>query len=115
MRVDLKPKSLEPFLILAGWKESALSEAEKGAEEAINIAGWLCWKKEGGKNPALQALCAQAIDNGSAKSIITAQEIAIDYPQLVARITPLGLEWSVDIKNRWCLIFHSEPPVPRYW
>ena len=111
----IESKSQKPFLRVVDWRQQAIIEAEKGAEDAINIAGWLCWKKKNEKNRHLDALYEQAIGNASVSTINMAQKIARDFPNLAARITSQGIEWSTEITDRWRLIFRSEPPVPYYW
>lgn len=107
----------EPVLVmllgLAGWKRQSPREAEKTAEDAINLTGWLRWRKEGKQDPELEALYKEAMHRSLTSTIERAQDIFKNYPFLAPHVGYSRIEWPRITKDSWRHIFHSEPPEPK--
>jgi hypothetical protein len=117
-RAGLRPDIVESVLYAlapkTGWEEPQ-ENAKKEAEDAINLAGWLCWKQKSEQNSRLEALAAEAINNASPGSKRRAQDILKMYPDLVPVVDRTELRWPEETKRNWRQIFGCEPPSPQYW
>jgi len=127
---------------LTGWKEQAQEQAQKEAEDAINLAGWRLWEKKGEQDPMLKAECDKAKNQASADVYRRAEAIVQNYPDLVPilyQIEPISnakskrptgkgvvttfpqinltiLQWPEKTKAKWQQIFKCKPPPPtEYW
>ena len=113
------PKIVRPLLYelasLTGWKEQSEEEAEREAEDAINLASWLCLKEKGEQNPKLEELSKRAINNASVDTLRRAKDILKNYPDLVPKVNLNGLEWPEETKIKWRQIFGSKPPAYHHW
>ena len=111
------PAIVEPILYAlandTGWKPQ--ENPEKEAEEAINLAGWLCWKQKSEQNKRLEALSDEAINNASAGSRRRAEVILRSYPDLVPVVDRAELRWPEETQRVWRQIFDSRPPSPQNW
>jgi DNA-binding MarR family transcriptional regulator len=106
-----------------GWKEQEKDEAEKEAENAINLAGWLKWLKKGEQNSELAKMAEDSLQTASGHIIEMAKRILENFPQIVPEAEPSssgphhfvegGLEWKDETLKAWRRVFKSEPPVPR--
>ncbi len=105
---------LEMLLGFAGWKRQSPLEAEKTAENAINLAGWLRWKKEGKQDPELEALYKEAMQGALTSTIERAQDIYKNCSFLAPHVGYSRIEWPRITKDCWRQIFHSEPPEPKH-
>jgi hypothetical protein len=110
------PATVEPILyVLAnemGWTPQ--ENPEKEAEQAINLAGWLCWKQRNEQNLQLQALTDGAIGSASKETLRRAQRILENYPDLVPSVSLREIVWSQKTKSMWNDVFGSEAPS-RFW
>jgi hypothetical protein len=117
-RAGMSPETVESILYAlapkTGWEEPQ-ENAEKGAEDAINLAGWLCWKQKGEQNSQLEELSAEAINNASKDIERRAQDILRMYPDLVPVVDRTELQWPEETKRKWRQIFGKQPPSPQYW
>jgi hypothetical protein len=98
-------------LSLAGWKEQSPEEARWVAKQAIELAGWLQFRKCGDLNPALVALAREAVDSASLKAIGRAQVILKNCPDLVPKVNGTKLKWPDETRMEWIRIFGGEPPA----
>ena len=108
---------MEPILYAlaneSGWKPQENPEKEAG--EAINLAGWLCWKQKNEQNSSLEELFAEAANNASSGSRRRAENILKFYPDLVPAVNGNMLEWPEETNRKWQQIFGSRPPPPQNW
>jgi len=128
-KVGKTPETVRPILYeLApkiGWREQESQEAEREAEEAINLAGWMSWMAKGEQNAELYAMAQEAIRKAPSNIIERAKKIVENLPQLApeaksasysgdsrSRIwTSAGLEaWPEETKRAWKEVFLKEPP-----
>jgi hypothetical protein len=105
---------LEMLLCFAGWKRQSPREAEKTAEDAINLTGWLRWRKEGKQNPELEPLYQKAIQGPLTGTIERAQAIFKNCSFLAPSVGYSHIEWPRITKDCWRQVFHSEPPEPKH-
>jgi hypothetical protein len=105
---------LEMLLGFAGWKRQSPRKAEKTAEKAINLAGWLRWRKEGKQDPELETLYQKAIQGSLTGTIERAQAIFKNCSFLATSVGYSRIEWPRITKDCWRQVFHSEPPEPKH-
>ena len=105
---------LEMLLGFASWKRQSPREAEKMAENAINLAGWLRWRKEGKQDPELETLYQKAIQGSLTGTIERAQAIFKNCSFLAPSVEYSRIEWPRITKDCWRQVFHSEPPEPKH-
>lgn len=105
---------LEMLLGFASWKRQSPREAEKTAEKAINLAGWLRWRKEGKQDPELETLYQKAIQGSLTGTIERAQAIFKNCSFLAPSVEYSRIEWPRITKDCWRQVFHSEPPEPKH-
>jgi hypothetical protein len=105
---------LEMLLGFAGWKRQSPRKAEKTAEKAINLAGWLRWRKEGKQDPELETLYQKAIQGSLTGTIERAQAIFKNCSFLAPSVGYSRIEWPRITKDCWRQVFHSEPPEPKH-
>ncbi|MEM4481077.1 MAG: hypothetical protein QXG58_07595 [Candidatus Bathyarchaeia archaeon] len=130
MKVGKTPETVRPILYeLApkiGWREQSCEEAEKEAEEAINLASWLSWLKKGEENHELAKMAQEAMQAASPQVIKRAEKILQTFPELVPEAKPdssrvddrssfwasAGLDaWPQQTIIVWKKVFHKEPPA----
>jgi len=107
----LDSRILRIGLTLASWKEQSQQEAKWVAKQAIDLAGWLRFRKCGDLNPTLVALAKEAVDSASLKAIGRAQVILKNCPDLVPKVDGATLRWPDEAKMEWIRIFGGEPPA----
>jgi hypothetical protein len=105
---------LEMLLGFAGWKRQSPPEAEKTAGKAINLAGWLRWRKEGKQDPELETLYQKAIQGSLTGTIERAQAIFKNCSFLAPIVGYSRIEWPRITKDCWRQVFQSEPPEPKH-
>jgi len=105
---------LEMLLGFASWKRQSPREAEKTAENAVNLAGWLRWRKEGKQDPELETLYQKAIQGSLTGTIERAQAIFKNCSFLAPSVGYSRIEWPRITKDCWRQVFHSEPPEPKH-
>jgi hypothetical protein len=114
MRPDIVESILYELAPQTGWAEPQ-ENAEKEAEHAVNLAGWLLWKQKSENNSRLEELSAEAINNASPDTGRRAKNILKMYPDLVPVVDGTELRWPEETKRNWQQIFGCEPPPPQYW
>jgi len=107
----LNAQRLRDYLVLTFWKDDS-DEAERTAEQAIDLAAWLRFRQSGQLDPRLIALSKKAIDSASMDVLVRARLILKTYPELVPTINSGKLEWPDETKKKWIQVFGSEPPAP---
>jgi|YelNatPaOPRAMG01_1025707.scaffolds.fasta_scaffold03873_17 hypothetical protein len=129
VKIGKTPETVRPILYeLApkiGWREQESQEAEREAEEAINLAGWMSWLAKGEQNSELDAMAREAMQTAPSHIIERAKKILENFPQLVPEAKPsshsgdsrsgiwtsAGLEaWPEETKRAWRKAFLKEPP-----
>jgi hypothetical protein len=129
-KIGKTPETVRPILYeLApkiGWREQENQEAEKEAEEAINLAGWMSWLAKEEQNAELNAIAREAIQTAQSSIIERAKKILENFPQLVPKAKPsshsrnsrseiytsAGLEaWPEETNRAWKKAFSKEPPA----
>ena len=105
---------LEMLLGFAGWKRQSPREAEKTAEAAINLVGWLHWRKEGKLDAELEASYEKAMRGSLTSTVERARDIYKNYSFLAPCVGYSRIEWPRVTKDCWRHIFHSEPPEPKH-
>jgi len=117
-RAGLPPELVESVLYEhapeTGWGEPP-ENPRKEAENAINLAGWLCWKQKGVKDSIAEGLAAEAINNASPDVRKKAELIVKSFPDLVPVVGRRILEWPLETQRRWRQLFGSTPPGPPNW
>ena len=110
------PAIVEPILYAlaedTGWKPQENPEKEAG--EAINLAGWLCWKQRNEQNPQMEALADREIGRASKETLRRAQRIIKNYPDSAPNVSLREIVWSQKTKSMWNDVFGSEAPS-RFW
>ncbi len=128
-KIGKTPETVRPILYeLApriGWREQDVREAEKEAEEAINLAGWLSWLDKNEENHELAKMAQEAIQTASSHVIERAKRIMQNFPELVPEAKPssstgdsrsriwttAGLDkWPEKTKIAWKKAFLKEAP-----
>jgi DNA-binding HxlR family transcriptional regulator len=124
-KVGETPEAVRPILYgLApkiGWREQDKEEAEKEAEEAINLAGWLIWLQKGEQNAELNKMVEEAKQAASNGIVERARKILENCPELAPEAKPAshgphffssaGLEpWPEETERVWMRVFLKEPP-----
>jgi hypothetical protein len=109
-----------------GWREQSGEEAEKEAEEAINLAGWMKWRAEDGQNHKLAEMAQEAMCTASPHIVKRAEKILKNFPELAPEAKPshskrdgessfytsAGLsEWPEEAKKAWRKVFLKKPPT----
>jgi len=114
-RVGMRPEIVESVLYelapKTGWEEPN-ENAEKMAEDVINLAGWLCWKRRNEQNPQMQALADREIGRASKETLRRAQRIVENYPDLAPSVSLQEIVWPKKTKEVWTEVFGSEAPSP---
>lgn len=105
---------LRDYLTLADWKNESKKESKRVAEQAINLAGWLNYRKTGDLSPMLISLSQKAIDSASMFALKKAQIIIANYPELVPKVDLKGLKWPEETKVKWVRIFGDDPPISQF-
>jgi len=116
-RAGKPPTVVEPILYMlaneTGWKPQENPERE--AKDAINLAGWFCWKQKGEQDPIAKELATEAINNASLDVRRRAETILKLFPELVPVACRRVLQWPRETQRRWRQLFGSEPPGPPNW
>jgi hypothetical protein len=124
VKVGETPETLRPILFgLApkiGWREPDKEEAEKEAENAINLAGWMNWLQKGGQDHELNKMAKEEMQAASTKAIARAMKILESHPELAPEVKPAyygkgygtaGLDpWPEETRRVWERVFIKKPP-----
>jgi DNA-binding HxlR family transcriptional regulator len=124
-KVGETPETVRPMLFgLApkiGWREQDREEAEKEAEEAVNLAGWMVWLQRGEQNAELNKMVEEAKQAASDGIVERARRIVENCPELAPEAKPAshgphsfcsaGLDpWPEETERGWMRVFLKEPP-----
>ncbi|MEM3694315.1 MAG: hypothetical protein QXI39_09890 [Candidatus Bathyarchaeia archaeon] len=129
VKVGKTPETVRPILYELApkieWREQSDKEAEKEAEEAINLAGWLSWLEKREENYELTKLAQEAMQAAPPQVIKRAKKILQTFPELVPEAKPsfsnndyqsriwtsAGInEWPQQTIITWKKVFNNEPP-----
>jgi hypothetical protein len=102
---------LKSGLRFGHWTEQSYQDAKRIAEHAINLAGLLKFQEKGELNPQIASFTRDALDAALLDSILRAQIILKNCPDLVPQIIGNELRWSEETKKEWVRIFGGEPPA----
>jgi hypothetical protein len=129
LKTGRTPETVRPILYkLApkiGWREQGGEEAEKEAEEAVNLAGWLSWLKKGEENQELRWRAEEAVGKAPPNVVERAEKILENFPEMAPEAKPssrkvsdtgrfftsAGLAaWPEEAKKAWRRAFLKESP-----
>jgi hypothetical protein len=97
------------------WKEQSYQDAKRIGEHAINLAGLLKFQERGELNPQVAAFTRDALETASLDSILRAQTILKNCPDLVPQVVGNELRWPEETKKAWIRVFGCEPPAAKSW
>ena len=106
---------LKSGLRFGRWTEQSYQDAKRIGEHAINLAGLLKFQEKGELNPQLAAFTRDALETASLDSILRAQIILKNCPDLVPQVIGNELTWPDETKKAWISIFGVEPPTAKSW
>ncbi len=104
---------LPKYLHMAGWIRQSEWDAKYEAEQAINLAGWLRFKKSGEVNPRLMELAKEAIRNAPENVRKRAGILLKNYPSLIPTVR-MELAWQEETKKKWKSLMGDEPPASKF-
>ena len=106
---------LKSGLRFGRWTEQSYQDAKRIGEHAINLAGLLKFQERGELNPQVAAFTRDALETASLDSVLRAQIILKNCPDLVPQIIGNELRWPEETKKAWIRVFGCEPPAAKSW
>jgi len=88
---------------------------KREAEDAIDLAGWLSFKKRGEQNLKLEALSNEALSKASDDTLNRAQTMSKNYAGLFPKVTLTEIRWPEETKITWYKILGSDAPSLQIW
>jgi hypothetical protein len=106
---------LKSGLRFGHWIERSYQDAKRIGEQAINLAGLLKFQEGGELNPQVASFTRDALETASLDSVLRAQIILKNCPDLVPQVVGNELRWPEETKKAWIRVFGCEPPAAKSW